>query len=175
MSAAYESLMLAIANAMPRLEIFDRYRYLILRAGGGNIQRSTIWGPITIRPLGALKNLTIGQGTFINTGLRCGIPKNSKVIIGNDCAIGPNVSFETVNHNLVFSKSDGWGSNPKSIIVEDRVWIGSGAIILPGVIVGHDSVVAAGAVVTKNVPPNSLVGGVPAKLIRSMENDENHN
>jgi maltose O-acetyltransferase len=113
-----------------------------------------------------LKNLTVGEGTFVNTGFRCGAPHGVEVIIGKDCAVGPRVSIETVNHNLVWSESEKWGVKPASVKIGDRVWIGSGAIILPGVSIGDDSVIAAGAVVTTSFPEKSVVGGVPAKLIR---------
>jgi maltose O-acetyltransferase len=88
------------------------------------------------------------------------------VVIGKNCAIGPRVSIETVNHNLLWTSTDKWGAATASVYIGDRVWIGSGEIVLPGVTIGNDSVIAAGAVVTKSFPENSIVGGVPAKLIR---------
>ena len=66
----------------------------------------------------------------------------------------------------------GIGNEPevvKPIVIEDDVWIGCRAIALPGVIIGKNSVVAAGSVVTKNVPPNTMVGGNPAKLIKNID------
>lgn len=110
----------------------------------------------------------MGCGTFINTGLRCGVPDGVKVIIGNDCAIGPNVSFETVNHHLRWHEDGGWGSSAGSIQIGDRVWIGARVIFLAGVHVGDDCVIAAGSVVTKSLPALGLYGGVPAKLIRKL-------
>jgi len=55
-----------------------------------------------------------------------------------------------------------------TVIIEDDIWIGANAVVLPGVTIGHHSVVAAGAVVTKDVPPHSLVAGVPAKVIKQI-------
>ena len=81
--------------------------------------------------------------------------------LGNDCAISDNVTISdsdshSINGNKVTSP----------IIIKDHVWIGKNAIILKGVTIGEGAVVAAGSVVTKDVPPNSLVGGVPAKVIK---------
>jgi acetyltransferase-like isoleucine patch superfamily enzyme len=59
----------------------------------------------------------------------------------------------------------------KQIVIKRNAWIGAGATILPGVTVGENSVVAAGAVVSKDVPANTIVGGIPAKIIKSIEND----
>lgn len=132
--------------------------------------RCTIWGPLTIRPTGAAKNIIVGRGTFMNTEVRFGVPVD-KVIIGSEVEIGPRVMFETVNHGLKYVPGKGRGVSTKPICVEDRVWIGAGAIILQGVTIGHDAIVAAGAVVTRNVEPYSLVGGVPARLLRKLDID----
>ncbi len=166
-----EIISITVANNLPRLRCFDQYRWVILKLGGCRIGSSTVWAPIDIRPFGGLRNVSIGAGTFINAGLRCGVPNGASVVIGKNCAIGPNVSFETVNHNMRFDPRDGWGAVAKSIEVEDRVWIGSGSILLPGVVVGHGSVIAAGSVVTRSVPPNCLYGGVPARFLRSITPD----
>jgi maltose O-acetyltransferase len=80
--------------------------------------------------------------------------------------------FETVDHGLRYIPGKGRGVYTKPIIIEDEVWIGAGSIITQGVTVGHGSVVAAGAVVIKDVVPGCIVGGVPAKLIRYIDNDE---
>ena len=79
--------------------------------------------------------------------------------------------FETVNHGLRYIPGKGRGGWTKSIIIEDEVWIEGGEIITQGVTIGRGSVVAAGAVVTKNIEPNTIVGGVPAKFIRKIDSD----
>ncbi len=163
---------MVIANWLPRCQFFDRHRWLALRVGGCRVSRATIWAPFDVRPFGSLVNLSIGEGTFINAGFRCGVPDGALVVIGRDCAIGPNVSLETVNHGLRFDPATGWTSKRAGIEIQDRVWIGSGSILLPGVIVGHDSVIAAGSVVTRSLPPFSLVAGVPAKLVRNLACDK---
>ncbi len=83
--------------------------------------------------------------------------------------IGPNVQIYTAAHELqAETRIQGW-EVAKSILIEDNVWIGGGAILLPGVIVGRNAVVGAGAVVARNVPPNTVVAGNPARVIRQIE------
>ena len=82
--------------------------------------------------------------------------------------IGPNVSLITTGHPLVPSQRRSVTIG-KRIVIERNVWIAAGATILGGVTVGENSVVAAGAVVTRDVPPNTLVGGNPARVIRSID------
>ena len=162
-----EFIFLTVANNLPRLRIFDKLRWRILRLAGLNIEGScTIWGQLVIRPIGCANNIYIGKGSFINTNIRFGVPR-CKVVLGRNVQIGPGVMFETVTHGLVYEGQIGRGSSSKNIIVEDEVWIGAGCIITLGVTIGKGSVVAAGSVVTKDISPNSLVGGVPARFIKS--------
>ena len=88
--------------------------------------------------------------------------------VGKNCLIGPRVSFETASHNIVFDDEKGWGFFTKPIVIGDRVWIGAGSIILPGVTINDGAVVAAGAVVNKDVEAFTLVGGVPAQKIKDL-------
>lgn len=166
-----EFLFLTIANYLPRLSWSDKIRYLFLRMAGMKIEKSTIWGPVVVRPLGGVKNITIGAGTFLNTETRFGVPSD-KVTIGKNVQIGPRVSFETVNHGLKFIPGRGRGAWTKPITILDEVWIGAGSIILQGVTIGRGSVVACGSVVSKDVPPGVIVGGVPAKIIRKIEDED---
>jgi acetyltransferase-like isoleucine patch superfamily enzyme len=161
-----ESIFLTLANNLPRISVSDRIRWVLYRLAGLQITgRCVIWGPLVIRPLGGGRNIAIGTGTFINTNARFGVPKE-RVTLGNRVQIGPNVSFETVSHGLVYVPGEGRGDVVKPISVEDEVWIGAGAIITGGVTIGRGAVVAAGAVVTKDVAPMTVVGGVPARLLR---------
>jgi acetyltransferase-like isoleucine patch superfamily enzyme len=84
--------------------------------------------------------------------------------------IGPNVSIITTGHPLEPSQRRA-ATIGKPIVIERNVWIAAGATIIGGVTVGEDSVVAAGSVVTKDVPPNTLVGGNPARVIRSISDN----
>lgn len=164
-----ELIFLALANHLPRLRASDRIRHIFYALAGLNIKgRCVIWGPLTIRPIGGAKNISIGRGTFFNSNTRFGTP-GAPVSIGQNVQVGPNVSFETVSHGLIYVKGRGRGDIVLPITVEDEVWIGAGAIITGGVTIGKGAVVAAGAVVTKDVAPLTVVGGVPAKFIKAID------
>ena len=98
----------------------------------------------------------------------CTIYDMGGVDIADLVMIGPNVNIITAGHALAPSERRSY-IEAKPILIEKNVWIATGATILGGVTVGENSVVGAGAVVTKDVPPNSFVAGVPAKIIRSLE------
>ena len=91
-----------------------------------------------------------------------------RVTIGDDVAVAHHVKLITTNHQIGPAHHRCGAMQCTPIVIENGVWIGAAAIILPGVTVGAGSVVAAGAVVTKAVEPNTLVGGVPARLIRQL-------
>lgn len=119
-----------------------------------------------------IKGLTIGYQTFVNSEVRFAC-RNSRIEIGNRCMIGSRVSFETSTHNLMIEDfhdriNETRMTFHKDIVVHDGVWIGVGAIILCGVTIGEQSIVAAGSVVTKDVEAGILVGGIPAKMIRRI-------
>ena len=112
------------------------------------------------------RDICVGHKVFINQC--CTLYDMGGVDIGDRVMIGPNVNIITTGHPLEPSKRRAYVEG-KPIVIEENVWIATGATILGGVTVGQNSVVAAGAVVTKDVPPNSFVAGVPAKIIRSLE------
>lgn len=114
------------------------------------------------------KNITIGKDVFINSG--CHFQDQGGITIGDGSLIGHNVVLATINHDLSPLKNR--ENHYAPIVIEDHVWVGSNATILQGVTVGRWSVVAAGAVVTKDVPPFTVVGGVPAKVIRRVDQEE---
>ena len=92
------------------------------------------------------------------------------VIIGSHVNLAQGITVTALNHNFEDSEKriDEQGVSTSTVIIEDDIWIGANAVVLPGVTIGHHSVVAAGAVVTKDVPPHSLVAGVPAKVIKQI-------
>ena len=92
------------------------------------------------------------------------------VTIGSHVNLAQGITVTALNHNFEDSdkRIDEQGVSTAPVIIEDDIWIGANAVILPGVTIGNHSVVAAGAVVTKNVPPHSLVAGVPAKIIKQI-------
>ncbi len=113
------------------------------------------------------KNITIGKNVFINSG--CHFQDQGGITIGNDVLIGHNVVLATINHDLAPSQNR--KNHYAPITISNNVWIGSNATILPGIRIGEWAVVAAGAVVTKNVDPYTVVGGNPAKLIKTVEKE----
>ena len=92
------------------------------------------------------------------------------VTIGSHVNLAQGITVTALNHNFEDSdkRIDEQGVSTTPVIIEDDIWIGANAVILPGVTIGNHSVVAAGAVVTKNVPPHSLVAGVPARIIKQI-------
>lgn len=106
--------------------------------------------------------VTIGRGTYLNRNTE--IVAFGSVTIGNECKIARDVIVMDTDQHPVGNNS----LKIKPVSIEDRVWIGSRAIILKGVTIGHDSIVGAGAVVTKSIPPHSIVANPAAKIIKSM-------
>lgn len=111
------------------------------------------------------KNLTIGKNVFIN--FDCTFLTLGGITIEDEVLIGPKVSLITENHPLEPQYRKGLIG--KSILLKRNSWIGANATILPGVTIGENAVVAAGAVVSKDVPDNAVVGGIPAKIIKTIE------
>jgi acetyltransferase-like isoleucine patch superfamily enzyme len=111
------------------------------------------------------EKIRVGRNVFINQN--CTMYDLGGIDIGDDVLIGPNVSLITSGHPIEPSRRrDGVIARP--IVVGANVWIAAGVTIIGGVTVGENSVVAAGSVVTRDVPPNTLVGGNPARVIRSV-------
>jgi acetyltransferase-like isoleucine patch superfamily enzyme len=111
------------------------------------------------------KNLTIGKRVFINSG--CKFQDQGGITIGDDVLIGHNVVIATLNHS--FDPEHRGDLEPRPVKIGNKVWIGANATILPGIKIGDGAIIAAGAVVTNDVAPLTVVGGVPAKLIKSVE------
>ncbi|MBK1822551.1 DapH/DapD/GlmU-related protein [Burkholderia orbicola] len=109
--------------------------------------------------------MKLGRNVFVNQN--CTFYDLGGLEIGDDVMIGPNVSLITSGHPVEPSRRRD-GVIAKPIVIERNVWIGAGATIIGGVTIGENAVVAAAAVVTRDVPPNTLVGGNPAKIIRSI-------
>jgi maltose O-acetyltransferase len=103
-------------------------------------------------------NLSIGDSTFINVD--CLFEASGTIVIGRQCWFGPRVMVLTSNH-----VGEERALEFLPVTVGDRVWIGAGATIVPGVTIGNDAVVAAGSVVTKNLLANARVAGIPARAM----------
>ena len=112
----------------------------------------------------AVGDVTIGDYTRI--GIHCTLI--GPVCIGNHVNLAQGITVTALNHNFEDSSKriDEQGVSTKPVVIGDDVWIGTNAVILPGVTIGSHCVVAAGAVVTKDIPDHTLVGGVPAKVIK---------
>lgn len=112
--------------------------------------------------------IRVGRNVFVNQN--CTFYDLGGLDIGDDVMIGPNVSIITTGHPLESSQRRAVTIG-KPIAIERNVWIAAGATVIGGVTIGENSVVAAGSVVTKDVPPNALVGGNPARVIRLIGDD----
>lgn len=114
------------------------------------------------------KNITIGRNVFINSS--CHFQDQGGITIGDGTMIGHSVVLATINHALEPEKKRRNCYAP--ITIGRHVWIGSNVTVLPGIKIGDWAVVAAGAVVTKDVPPMTVVGGVPAKIIKKISDEK---
>ena len=110
--------------------------------------------------------LEMGVNSFINYD--CIMLNNAMVKLGDNVLVGPKVSFYTAMHPIDAKQREQWLVYAKPITVEDNVWIGGSATILGGVTIGKNAIVGAGAVVTKDVEPNTIVVGNPARVLRKI-------
>ena len=111
-------------------------------------------------------NITIGARTFVNFNLTA--LDVAAITIGEDCQIGPNVQLLTPTHPLEPHPRRDKLEAARPIGIGDNVWLGGGAIVLPGVRIGDDSVIGAGSVVTKDVPAGVVAVGSPARVVRTL-------
>jgi acetyltransferase-like isoleucine patch superfamily enzyme len=123
---------------------------------------------------GVIRSIGFGITIGNNVGIaqNCFVQVRGRVVIGNNVIMGPGVYIFSETHNFsdqVIAVKD-QGETRKGVTIEDGVWIGSRAIILDGVKIGRNAVIAAGSVVNRDVPPYTIVAGVPAKIIKSVTN-----
>lgn len=114
------------------------------------------------------KHITIGKNVFINHA--CSFLDLGGITIEDNVLIGPKVNLITENHPIKPSERKSLVLN--SIVIKQNAWLGAGVTVLPGVTIGENAIVAAGAVLTKDVAPNTIVGGVPAKLLSTITDTE---
>jgi maltose O-acetyltransferase len=114
------------------------------------------------------EKIEIGNNCAFNRD--CWVSGGGSLVIHDDVIIGPKVIIHSANHN--FSNSNIpirlQGHSFKRVIIKQNVWIGAGAIILPGVTINENCIIGAGAVVTKDIPPNSMAVGCPARVIKKI-------
>ena len=145
----------------------EELRVLFARLTGQPVDESFSLFPPFYTDCG--KNIHIGKHVFINMG--CKFQDQGGIFIGDGVLIGHNVVLATLNHAMQPERRS--DMLPAPIHIGKRVWIGSNATVLPGVTIGDGAVVAAGAVVTRDVPANTVVGGVPAKVIHYIHEEGN--
>lgn len=114
------------------------------------------------------KNTTIGKNVFINAC--CHFQDQGGITLGDGCLIGHNVVFATLNHG--FAPADRASLYPAPIVLGKNVWVGSNSTLLQGIRIGDNAVIGAGSVVTKDVPANTIVGGVPARILRQIDTEK---
>jgi acetyltransferase-like isoleucine patch superfamily enzyme len=156
---------MAITAAINRLSFndADEVRALFGELIGQKVDDSFLLIPPFYSACGV--DIRVGRNVFVNQN--CTFYDLGGLDIADDVMIGPNVSLITTGHPVEPSQRHA-SVIAKPIVIERNVWIAAGATIIGGVTVGENSVVAAGSVVTRDVPPNTLVGGNPARVIRSI-------
>jgi acetyltransferase-like isoleucine patch superfamily enzyme len=138
----------------------EEVRLLLARLTGTSVDESvTLFPPFYIE-FG--KNLRLGKGVFINSG--CRFQDTGGITIGDGTLIGHGSTLTTLDHAIDPDRRA--DMVPAPIVIGRQVWLGAAVTVVPGVTIGDGAIVGAGAVVTKDVPANAIVAGVPAKLIR---------
>lgn len=142
-------------------------RAVLLRLSGFDIDPTAL---IRSGVLFQVSELHVGRKSFIGNGCRfySSVRFPSRVLIGDETKIAPEVMFCCITHEMGGSDRRAGEVYNDEISIGDGCWIGTRAVILPGVRIGSGSVIGAGAVVTKDFPPNCVGGGVPCRVIRSL-------
>lgn len=143
----------------------DELRALLAELTGGEIDGSVRLTPPFTADFG--RNIHFGKDVFLNSG--CRFQDQGGIVVGDGAQIGHNVVIATLNHPLDPARRH--DVTPQPVRIGRNVWIGSNATVLPGVTIGDDAVVGAGAVVTKDVPARTVVAGVPARAIKAIDTD----
>ncbi len=156
-----------LVSALPRL-CFCRLRTAIYRLAGLEIgPRTLVFGRLTITGPGAVhKRLRIGCDCIINAPLFFDL--TAEIRIGDRVSIGHHAVLVTAHHEIGAPNFRAGANIGRPVVVEDGSWLAARCTILPGVTIGQSCIVASGAVVTKSVPSDTLVGGVPARAIRQL-------
>jgi acetyltransferase-like isoleucine patch superfamily enzyme len=159
---SYETIM-AIIFSFPRYPLFNYFKKILLTIMGANLgKRIIFYQGVWIVPG---RNLTVGDD--VNFAKDVLVTTSGGVHIGARTMIGYRTQILSINHEipLIGDRFPVSGNAPLKVTIGEDVWIGANCVIVPGVSIGNGAVVGAGAVVTKDVKPNSIVGGVPAVLL----------
>lgn len=142
-----------------------RVRRRLLRSAGVSAHPSvTIYPHVRIE--GPPSNVTVGEASFVNSGVR--LDASAPIQIGANVHLAFDVLVGTSTHEIGDGTRRGGHRRDQPVTIEDGCWLGARVTVLPGVTIGAGSVVAAGAVVTDDLKPNGLYGGIPARLIREL-------
>lgn len=153
---------IALNNRLNHVGEINKVRAILREIIGAEVDETTTLFPPFYTNFGRFTQL--GKHVFINHA--CSFLDMGGIMLEDHVLIGPKVNLITENHPL--NPEDRRALIGKPILIKRNAWIGAGAIILPGVTVGENSMVAAGAVVSKDVPANTVVGGIPAKFIKHI-------
>ena len=123
-----------------------------------------LFSELTGKPVDCGKNITVGKNVFINSG--CRFQDQGGITIGDGALIGHNAVLATLNHD--FSPEKRSSMHPAPVVIGKNVWLGANVTVVPGVTIGDNAVIAAGAVVTKDIPAGTIAAGVPAKVLREL-------
>ncbi|MGA4514540.1 sugar O-acetyltransferase [Staphylococcus caledonicus] len=115
-------------------------------------------------------NVKLGRNVFVNSN--CYFMDGGGITIGNDVFIGPSCGFYTAHHPLTYPERNKGLELAQLIIIGNNIWFGGNVVVTPGVTIGDGSVIAAGSVVTKDIPSHSLVASVPAKVVRTIDEND---
>jgi galactoside O-acetyltransferase len=150
--------------------VFVHYGCIFRGGVNMNLGDRILFGPMNQVYAGITEGdafVQIGNGCHFNSNVMINADLDGKILIGENVMLGPNVVVRASNHN--YSKRDVpmylQGHSGGEIIIEDDVWVGANAVLLPNIRIGKGAVVGAGSVVTKNIEPYTIVGGIPAKRI----------
>lgn len=155
------------AFVSPHADIEASLRGTLIKIGSG----SYIDSFVKFKPAGGNGDLILGKKVYVNSG--CVFYTGNGISIGDNVAIAANCTFAPVNHRYSdLSKpiiEQGFLPSKGGIVIEDNVWIGAGVVLLDGAVLRSGCVVAAQSVVRGEFPPNSIIGGIPAKVLGSRE------
>ncbi len=155
---------MAILRFVPRTRLFGLKRWLLRRAGlkiGKNVR-------VHSKAVFEDKNVEIGSNSWIGPDTWLIASPKAHIRIGTNCDIAPKCLLVVGSHEMGASQQRAGNGKSMPIEIGNGVWIGARSVVLGGVKIGCGAVIAAGAVVTQSCPPNVLVGGVPARIIKSL-------